>query len=193
MTVHGHRKQTKEQKGAKYTTSSHERRRNIRVLGIDPGTARIGYGTIIACGDALTHVGSGLVRFPRATGAERLHRIAEAIGALLRAERPDCVVIERLFMTRNQRTAMSVAEARGVIMAAVAARRIPLTELTPSAVKFAVAGDGRAPKAAVARMVGRLLNKQFRVVDDVTDALAIAIAGASMVSFGVRHGRHTRS
>ncbi|MDO8470331.1 MAG: crossover junction endodeoxyribonuclease RuvC [bacterium] len=166
------------------TTALPQRRRDIRVLGIDPGTTRIGYGIIVARGAALTHVRSELVQFPASTGAERLHRIAEAIDTLLRTERPDCVSIERLFVTRNQRTAMSVAEARGVIMAAVAAHQIPLIELTPSAVKLAVTGDGRASKAAVARMVGYLLKERFQVVDDITDALAIAIAGAGTLSFG---------
>lgn len=164
----------------------------VRILGIDPGTARIGYGIIVARGAALTHVRSGLVRFPAATGAERLHRITEAINALLRTERPDCVSIERLFVTRNQRTAMSVAEARGVIMAAVAAHHIPLIELTPSAVKLAVTGDGRASKTAVARMVGYLLKERFHVVDDITDALAIAIAGTGALSFGAVDKRRHR-
>lgn len=149
----------------------------MRILGIDPGTTRVGYGIISASGSKLVHEQSGLLSVARSlAGGERLLAIAAAVDDIIRSKRPDRVGIERLFLTKNHKTAMGVAEARGAILAAVASRRIPVIELTPSAVKLAVAGDGRASKASVAHMVCLLLKIRMQVVDDVTDALAVAIA-----------------
>lgn len=146
------------------------------ILGIDPGSVRIGYGVIKKDRGKLTHIESGLLKLPRARHEDRLVAIEKNLGALLRRVRPDRVGLEKLFFVKNQKTALDVAQARGVILSAVAKKSIFLFEVAPSEVKLAVTGDGRAPKKSVAKMVNYFLDfEQKNVVDDVTDALAIAI------------------
>lgn len=148
------------------------------ILGIDPGTHRVGYGVIKKTGSSLSFVEAGLLNI--ATGPRRLPTIEESLKELLNRTLPDRVGIEKLFFTKNQKTAIAVAQARGVLLNTVMKHGTPFVELTPSEIKLAVAGNGRAEKQSVARMVFRFLNiPPLRSPDDVTDALAIAIAVSS--------------
>ncbi len=154
----------------------------VRILGIDPGTTRIGYGLIEKTGMDLRHVESGLLPVPPSglSPADRLLKIESALGALIERAKPNIVGVEKLFFTKNKKTAMRVAEARGVILKTVAQAGVLLAEVSPSAVKIAVTSDGRADKKAVAKMTNLILHiPPRRVVDDVTDALAIAVAASS--------------
>ncbi|MCL4404209.1 crossover junction endodeoxyribonuclease RuvC [Patescibacteria group bacterium] len=149
------------------------------VLGIDPGTTRIGYGLIGVSGMDLRHIESGLLPVPASERRPeaRLLNIEHEFEELVRRTNPGIVGIEKLFFTKNKKTAMRVAEARGVILKAAAGLGLRIEEVSPSAVKIAVTGDGRAGKEAVAKMTNLMLKLPPRkVVDDVTDALAIAIA-----------------
>jgi len=147
------------------------------ILGIDPGSTRVGYGLIEARGGTLLHKESGLLSVPGSTKAERLVGLGGSLAALLARTAPARVGIERLFMAKNKRTAIEVAQARGVIVETVTRHGIPIIEVSPGEVKCAVTGDGGASKAGVAGMVVRLLAlSKERRVDDVTDALAVAIA-----------------
>jgi len=149
------------------------------VLGIDPGTVRVGYGVIKKNGGRLEHLESGLVKLPRKKYEERLLALETRVRELIRRTRPDRVGLERLFFVKNRKTAMRVAEARGVILKTVIEEAIPLKELNPSEVKLSVTGDGRASKEAVAKMVRLTLKTAPRkMLDDVSDALAIALAAA---------------
>ena len=151
------------------------------VLGIDPGTTRIGYGVIESSGNSLRHITSGILEVaPKETSGERLNEIQTSLERLLLRTQPEKVGIERLFFSKNKKTALSVAEARGVLVATVVHNKIPLLELSPNEVKLAVTGNGNSKKNAVAKMVSLLLRVDVsHLLDDATDALAIAIASSN--------------
>jgi crossover junction endodeoxyribonuclease RuvC len=121
----------------------------------------------------------GLVPAEGASNAERMRAIAFALDALLAKHRPTAVAIERLFFNRNARTAMAVAEARGVALLCVARAGIEVAEYTPQEVKLSVTGTGGADKKQVQRMVGLLLRLDRPIAqDNVADAVAIALTHA---------------
>jgi len=150
----------------------------LRVLGVDPGLTRMGVGVVEGrIGASLRMVGAGVVRTPAdAPIAERLLAVDEQIAQWLDEHTPDAVAVERMFAQEGVRTIMGTAQAAGVVMVAAARRGLPVTMHTPSEVKAAITGDGRAGKAQVAAMVVRIL----KLVEapkpvDATDALALAI------------------
>ncbi len=152
----------------------------MTILGIDPGTTRIGFGVIETRGGELAHIKSGLLPVPPASGNAHLMHIARALSELIKEVSPEKAGVERLFFSKNKKTALAVAEARGVIMHTLLAAQIPVLELTPNEVKVATTGDGSATKTAVAKMVSAILRTPLtHLVDDATDALAIAIASAN--------------
>ena len=149
-------------------------------MGIDPGYAICGYGFVELKGNSLHDAGFGVVRTnPSMRRAERLRIIYEKLNEMIRDRKPDVVGVEKLFFNRNVSTAMTVSEARGVILLAVEMNGIPLLELTPLQVKQAVVGYGQATKEQVIYMTQRLLClEQKPTPDDAADALAIAICTA---------------
>lgn len=160
------------------------------ILGIDPGSTRIGYGLIESRGSGLRYLGSGLLPVPGRTKADRLVGLERSLDALLKETAPKRVGIERLFFAKNKKTAFEVAEARGVIMATVTKHGVLVVEVSPGEVKSAVTGDGRASKSGVALMVARLLAlPERRRLDDETDALAVAIAVAGRAFEGIARGQ----
>jgi crossover junction endodeoxyribonuclease RuvC len=153
-------------------------RHPIRVLGVDPGLTRCGVGVVEgAPGRALTLVGVGVIRTPADDDiAARLLAIETQLEAWLDKCRPDAVAVERVFSQHNVRTVMGTAQAGAVAIVCAARRGLPVALHTPSEVKAAVTGSGRADKDQVTAMVTRLL----RVADpprpaDAADALALAI------------------
>lgn len=150
------------------------------ILGVDPGTAICGYGVIEATGSRLRAVHYGAVQTPARTPlSERLDLIHTTIDQLLQDYAPTAMGVEQLFFSRNVTTAISVSHARGVILLAAAQRATPIFEHTPMQVKDAVVGYGKADKQQVAYMVAKLLNmKEAPKLDDITDALAVAICTA---------------
>lgn len=148
----------------------------MKVLGIDPGARRIGYGMIEKTRSGIRVLEAGLLPVAARPGGAALIEIKAQMDALLRRAAPDIVAIEKLFFSKNRKTAMQVAEARGVIVLAAEEARRAIREYTPNEVKFSCAGDGRADKRAVAKMVRVSLGApRFKAIDDVTDALAIAL------------------
>ena len=149
-------------------------------MGIDPGNAICGYGFVELNGNSLHGSGFGVIRTtPSMRRAERLKILYERIDELIRERRPDIVGVEKLFFNRNVTTAMTVSEARGVILLAVENNAAPLLELTPLQVKQAVVGYGQATKEQVTYMTQRLLCLEKKPTpDDAADALAIAICSA---------------
>ncbi len=149
----------------------------MTILGIDPGTHRIGYGLIRKENGTLSLVEAGLLHLE--DGVPRLSAIERSLETILSRLNPDRAAMERLFFTRNQKTAISVAQARGVLLNTLQKSGIPLQEFSPSEIKLAVTGSGTADKRAVAQMVFRFLSAPSdRLPDDATDALAIAIAAS---------------
>ncbi len=149
------------------------------ILGLDPGIATTGYGLVSQEKYQLRAEAYGVVRTASSEGvAERLVHIHREISSLIRQHRPDAVAVEKLFFNKNVRTAMSVGQARGVILLAGAQGDVPLLEYTPSAVKMAVTGHGSAPKRQVQVMVQSVLGMpKMPSPDDAADALAVAICG----------------
>ena len=153
------------------------------ILGIDPGTAALGYGVVEQTGGRLRAVDHGcLVTSPDSTMPERLLAIHALVSDLIELHEPGVVAVERLFFSRNAQTAIAVGQARGVILLAAAQHGRPVREATPSEVKSAVAGYGAADKGQVARMVQLVCGMtSLPTPDDAADALAVAICIANRV------------
>lgn len=148
----------------------------MRVLGVDPGTALCGYGVVDTEGNRLRVVDYGHVATHKSTPpAERLLQVYEGVAAIIDRYRPEVLAVEELFMGRNVTTAISVGQARGVVLLAGAQRGLEMAEYTPGQVKQAVAGYGKAEKAQVQQMVKVLLGlAEVPRPDDTADALAVA-------------------
>lgn len=147
------------------------------VLGIDPGTARTGFGLVASLGDCLECVEHGcLTTSPKQGRAVRLRHLHQQLEALLSRTQVDEVVVEQLFFNRNVNTAMAVGEARGVILLAAAQHDLPVFEFNPVQVKEALTGYGHANKLQVRQMVMMQLGlEKPPQPDDASDALAIAL------------------
>jgi crossover junction endodeoxyribonuclease RuvC len=152
----------------------------LRIMGIDPGTARTGYGIIEFLSGRFKVIHYGCVRTEAGLPLpDRLLLIYNDLSKLIEIYRPELFAIEELFFNKNTRTVMSVGQARGVAVLAGAKAGLLIYEYTPLQVKQAVAGYGRAAKQQVEYMVKALLNlKEKPSYDDVTDALAVAICCA---------------
>lgn len=148
----------------------------MKILGIDPGTKRIGYGLIEKTPAGLKIIEANLFQINETEQAGGLPGIKKIMDALIDKFNPDLIGVEKLFFSKNQKTAMSVAEARGVIILSIAEHKIPFVEYTPNEIKTTCAGYGAADKQAVAKMVKISLHApKLSVIDDVSDALAIAL------------------
>ena len=158
-------------------------------LGIDPGTARLGFG-LVEDGDGFRAVEFGVVE----TSSDqpmplRLVELHSAIETLIARRRPDALAVEQIFFARNVTNAMAVGQARGVVLLAAAQAGLPVAEYTPSEVKQAVAGYGKADKTQMGEMV-RIILGLDRVPrpDDAADALAVALCHAQTAPFKLRVG-----
>lgn len=149
------------------------------ILGIDPGTARLGFGLVEANGQKkLKFVDAGCLETKVETAmGERLNFLQEEIGKILSKHKPDVMAIEQLFFGINARTAMAVGQARGVVMAVAAKHKVPIFEYQGLSVKAAVSGYGRSDKKQMQQSVRKHLRmKDIVKPDDAADGLAIAIA-----------------
>lgn len=162
----------------------------MRILGIDPGLATVGYGVIEYHKGTFTTLSYGSITTPAHTPVEmRLKTIHEDLDTLIKRFSPDEMAIEELFFNQNITTAITVAEARGVMIMTAAENGVPVFEYTPLQVKQAVVGYGRAQKIQIQQMVKAILSLgEIPKPDDVADALAIAVCHAhsyKMVKSGV--------
>lgn len=150
------------------------------ILGIDPGIAIVGYGVVEYKASHFTTLAMGAITTPAHTEtAERLETIYNDLNAIIRLWKPQETAVEELFFNTNQKTAIEVAEARGVILLCAKQNGLVLAEYTPLQVKQAVVGYGRAEKKQVIEMTRVMLNlKEAPKPDDTADALAIAICHA---------------
>jgi crossover junction endodeoxyribonuclease RuvC len=153
----------------------------VIILGVDPGTALLGYGIVERTGFRLRAIDHGVVSTSaRLTLPERLEAIYIALTDLIELHKPSIMGVERLFFTRNAQTAFGVGQARGVVLLAAAQHRLEVREATPNEVKVATAGHGRANKEQVQRMVQAILGlAEIPEPDDAADALGIAICVAA--------------
>lgn len=155
-----------------------------RIIGIDPGFGRMGFGVIEGQGSTWTAIAYGCVETPKTdTFVERLKYLAAALQKLIATYHPSRAAVEELFFYNNAKTAMQVGEARGAILMTLVAAGIPIDEFTPLQVKQAMTGYGRAEKGQVESMVQVLLGlKGKKIQDDAADALAVALTcGASLM------------
>jgi crossover junction endodeoxyribonuclease RuvC len=153
----------------------------VRILGVDPGLTRCGIGVIdVSATRSLTLVDVLVIETsPKLALAQRLLAIRNGLVSAFETYQPQRVALERVFSQHNLRTVMGTAQASGLVLAEAADRGLPIDMHTPSEVKAAVSGSGRANKAQVAAMVGKILVlPEGRLLPDATDALALAICNA---------------
>nr|WP_210320032.1 crossover junction endodeoxyribonuclease RuvC [Pseudaminobacter soli] len=151
----------------------------IRIVGIDPGLRRTGWGLVETRGNALRFIASGTVRSDdKASLAERLCQIHDGLRAVLSAYEPDEAAVEATFVNKDATATLKLGQARGIAMLVPAQAGLPVAEYAPNAVKKAVIGVGHADKKQIHMMVKVLLPKATFEGDDAADALAIAICHA---------------
>ncbi|MDE2018914.1 MAG: crossover junction endodeoxyribonuclease RuvC [Patescibacteria group bacterium] len=152
-------------------------------LGIDPGTRRIGYGLVEKKHADVGFITAGLLKIESKNDIPALEEVKREIDRLIKQYQPDVVAVEKLYFAKNQKTGIAVAQARGVVLLAAAECGISVKEYTPNEIKLGVTGYGFADKKAVLKMVRLILNKQdLKIIDDASDALAIAIMGCGEIS-----------
>ena len=149
----------------------------VRILGLDPGSRRTGFGVIECRGSELVAVAHGCLNVASATPAARLRLIFEGLKALLAEHAPAEVAVERVFVSRNADSALKLGQARGAALCAIPAD-VPVFEYAPRAVKLALVGSGAAEKFQVAQMIRTLLSLGERPAADAADALAVAVCHA---------------
>jgi crossover junction endodeoxyribonuclease RuvC len=170
-----------------------DRRSTPVILGIDPGTARLGYG-VIQGGIHPALLDAGVIEtWPDQDMPGRLVTLYEAVQELIEEFQPDRIAVEKLFFARNVTTAIAVGQARGVVLLAAAQGGIHVSEFSPSEIKHAIAGYGKADKQQMQEMVRLILNLTVTPQpDDAADALAVAICDAQTTPFAERsNGGHT--
>jgi len=151
----------------------------IRILGLDPGLARTGWGLIEMAGSRIAHVAHGAVTTAAADPLPlRLKQLADALSDIVRAHAPDEAAVEEVFLNRNPQSTLKLGHARGVVLLSVG--HLPVAEHATRLVKKALTGTGAAEKGQVAFMVARLLPGCGPLGPDEADALAVAIAHAQL-------------
>lgn len=151
----------------------------IRILGLDPGLRRTGWGVIACEGARISHVAHGVIA-PKDTlpFAERLHTLFAEIEAVIATHAPDEAAVEETFMNSNAQSALKLGHARAMALVVPARAGLPVAEYAATVVKKAVVGTGGADKAQVGWMIARLLPSAGKTTTDAADALAVAIAHA---------------
>jgi len=157
---------------------------DCRVLGIDPGSQRTGYGVIDCQAGNERHVVSGCIDVAGFEMVVRLQRIYAAVSMLVAEHRPDMIAIERVFVHKNPDSALKLGQARGVALCAAASSGASVHEYAPRAIKMAVTGYGAAAKPQVAQMVRTLLLIEIKLAADAADALAVALCHAQTRRLG---------
>ena len=153
------------------------------IIGIDPGSTRIGYG-VIKSGRKLELIDYGVIEVKRKTADKMLLEISKGISNLIKKHNPSAVGIEKIYFSKNIKTGIEVAQARGAIILEIARNQIPIKEFSPSEIKLGVTNYGMADKKAVAKMTAKILGvESLSGFDDASDALAIAIMAANKAGY----------
>ena len=153
----------------------------LRILGIDPGSRKTGYGLIENTGNRIRHLASGCIRLnAKHPLSDRLSILSRELEQLIEEFRPDCGVVEKIFFAKNAQSALTLGHARGVILLKFSERNLPIHEYQTLKIKQTVVGVGRADKDQIQHMVKILLNLQNKLQEDEADALAVAITHAHL-------------
>jgi len=148
----------------------------MRVLGIDPGSRRTGWGVVQFEGTRLHHVGAGTIAVPEKLPlAKRLHMIHQGLQQVIAEHQPEAVAVEEIFFAKYANAALKLGHARGVALLAAAQAELEVHEYPPAVVKRTVVGRGAADKLQVARLIAALLGLKSPPEEDAADALAVAI------------------
>jgi len=148
----------------------------MRVLGIDPGSRRTGWGVVQLEGTRLHHVGAGTIAVPEKLPlAKRLHMIHQGLQQVIAEHQPEAVAVEEIFFAKYANAALKLGHARGVALLAAAQAELEVHEYPPAVVKRTVVGRGAADKLQVARLIAALLGLKSPPEEDAADALAVAI------------------
>lgn len=146
------------------------------ILGIDPGTRRIGYGAVEYERGVISLIDAGLLTIEGGDDQSALNETREQINKIVKKIKPSVLSIEKLYFMKNQKTALQVAQARGVIVSAAMEHGLEIREFGPNEIKLGITGYGLSDKKAVFKMVRLILNEpELDVIDDASDALAVAI------------------
>lgn len=156
-----------------------------RVLGIDPGSRKTGFGVIESGRYHPVYLVSGVVRVEKLSGAERLKTIFESVCQIIDQYQPDVMAVEKVFVYKNPNSAIKLGQARGVILCAAAIKGVPIMEYTPTQVKSTIVGKGHAGKDQVQFMVQNLLKLTETPQEDAADALACALCHDRYMSLGI--------
>lgn len=157
----------------------------MKILGIDPGIERLGWGVVEKTPAGLKYIASGVKKTLKTQKeGERLWEIFKFLDNLIKKEKPDLVSTEKLFFAKNAKTALVIGEVRGIILAMSAGHGLSLKEFTPPEAKAAVCGYGKATKEGIANALKLQLNlPQKKFIDDETDAIALAVAASYLNAF----------
>ena len=151
----------------------------MRIIGLDPGLVRTGWGVIDMSGTRLSHVAHGvLCTDGNLSLADRLRQLFDGLGAVIHNHRPGEAAVEETFVNKNPTSTLKLGQARGIALLVPALAGLPVAEYPPNLVKKAVVGRGHAQKQQIAMMVQILLPAAGPVADDAADALAVAICHA---------------
>jgi len=150
----------------------------VRVLGVDPGSVKTGVGIIDVQGNHLRHVHHAMIRTGKGDFDERLHILFSGLSEIIAAFQPDNAAIEDVFVSKNVSSALKLGQARGALVAACGFHGLRVAAYSPTMVKQAVVGFGRADKDQVGHMVRLLLHPPEPCPEDAADALAVAICHA---------------
>ncbi len=159
----------------------------IRTIGVDPGSRFTGFGIVEGDGFRLRYVRHGTIRLPAARSfPERLKMIYEELGAAIREFSPECMAVEEVFFAKNVKSALSLGQARGVVLLAGISSGLSIHEYSALRIKQAVAGYGRASKEQVNGMMQRLFRIDGQIEPNAADALAVAVCHISTQSSAAR-------
>lgn len=159
--------------------------KKLRILGIDPGSRRTGFGVIESGRYHPNYVVSGVIRVEKLSGSEKLTNIFKSIGQIIEQYQPDVLAIEKVFVYKNPNSAIVLGQARGVILCAAALQNVPIMEYTPTQIKNTVVGKGHAGKQQVQYMVQNLLKLTESPQEDAADALAAALCHDRYLTLGI--------
>lgn len=150
-----------------------------KILGIDPGLQKTGWGLISSEGHRLSFVASGLIKTdPKAELASRLAALHEGLADIIKAHQPDCAAIEETFVNKNPNSTLKLGQARGVLLAVPALYGLSVAEYATNKIKKSVVGSGHAAKGQIQMMVKTLLPSSGTISEDEADALAVTICHA---------------
>lgn len=151
----------------------------MRILGVDPGSRKAGYGIVDIDGNRITHVAHGIIAVGDGEFVARLGKLFADLSALITEYTPECAAMEDVFVSRNAASALKLGQARGALVAACTHAGLSVTPYSPTAVKQAVVGFGRAEKEQVQHMIKLLLKPPAPLAEDAADALAVAVCHAN--------------